>query len=89
MQQIENNLKKILALNQLLNIAEYYNNIHPKQNYTQYYIIKDDKNRYDIVEYKWLQYILGVVALFNSKEDTQAVIDNPNFRQILDTIYTD
>lgn len=80
-------LKKLLALNQLLNIAEYYNNIHPKQNHTQYYIIKNDKNGYDVVEYKWLQYILGVVALFNSKEDTQAVIDNPNFREILDTIY--
>lgn len=82
-------LKKLLALNQLLNIAEYYNNIHPKQNHTQYYIIKNDKNGYDVVEYKWLQYILGVVALFNSKEDTQAVIDNPNFREILDTIYKD
>lgn len=80
-------LEKLLALNQLLNIAEYYNNIHPKQNHTQYYIIKNDKNGYDVVEYKWLQYILGVVALFNSKEDTQAVIDNPNFREILDTIY--
>lgn len=80
-------LKRILALNQLLNIAEYYNNIHPKQNHTQYYIIKNDKNGYDVVEYKWLQYILGVVALFNSKEDAQAVIDNPNFREILDTIY--
>lgn len=82
-------LKKLLALNQLLNIAEYYNNIHPKQNHTQYYIIKNDKNGYDVVEYKWLQYILGVVALFNSKEDAQAVIDNPNFREILDTIYKD
>ena len=82
-------LKKLLALNQLLNIAEYYNNIHPKQNHTQYYIIKNDKNGYDVVEYKWLQYILGVVALFNSKEDALAVIDNPNFREILDTIYKD
>ena len=82
-------LNRLLALNQLLNIAEYYNNIHPKQNHTQYYIIKNDKNGYDVVEYKWLQYILGVVALFNSKEDTQAVIDNPNFREILDTIYKD
>lgn len=80
-------LKRILALNQLFNIAEYYNNIHPKQNSTQYYILKNDKNEYDIVEYKWLQYVLGVVALFNRKEDAQAVIDNPNFQEILDTIY--
>lgn len=82
-------LKRLLALNKLLNIAEYYNNIHPKQNHIQYYIIKNDKNGYDVVEYKWLQYILGVVALFNSKDDAQAVIDNPNFREILDTIYKD
>ena len=82
-------LKKLLALNKLLNIAEYYNNIHPKQNHTQYYIIKNDKNGYNVVEYKWLQYILGIVALFNSKEDAQAVIDNPNFREILNTIYKD
>lgn len=82
-------LERLLALNQLLNIAEYYNNIHPKQNHTQYYILKNDKNGYDIVEYEWLQYILGVVALFNRKEDAQAVIGNSNFREILDTIYKD
>lgn len=80
-------LKRILALNQLLNIAEYYNKQNPKQDLTQYYIVKNDKNGYDVVEYKWLQYILGVVALFNNKKDAQAVIDNPNFREILDTIY--
>lgn len=80
-------LEKILALNQLLNIAEYYNRLHPEQNRTQYYIIKNNKNGYDIVEYEWLQYVLGVVALFNRKEDAQAVIDNSNFREILDTIY--
>lgn len=80
-------LKRILALNQLLNIAEYYNKQYPKQDLTQYYIVKNDKNGYDIVEYKWLQYVLGVVALFNNKKDAQAVIDNPNFREILDTVY--
>ena len=82
-------LKRLLALNQLLNIAEYYNKIHLKQNHTQYYVIKNDKNWYDIVEYEWLRYILGVGALFNRKEDAQAVIDNPNFQEILDTIYKD
>lgn len=82
-------LKKVLALNKLLNIAEYYNKQHSRQNNTQYYIIKNDKNGYDIVEYKWLQYILGVVVLFTREEDAQAVVDNPNFREILDTIYKD
>lgn len=82
-------LERLLALNQLFNIAEYYNKQHPKQNHTQYYIIKKDKNEYDVVEYEWLQYVLGVVALFNMQEDALAVIDNPNFREILDTIYKD
>ncbi len=82
-------LERLLALNQLLNIAEYYNRLHPKQDYTQYYIIKNKENKYDVVKHKWLQYVLGVVALFNNKEDAQAVIDNPNFREILDTIYKD
>ena len=31
--------------------------------------------------------IFGVEVCFNNKEDAQAVIDNPNFREILDTIY--
>lgn len=83
----EKQLKRLLALNQLLNIAEYFNSIHPKQNCIQYYIIKNDKNWYDVVEYKWLQYILGTVALFNRKEDAQAVIGNPNFQEILDIVY--
>lgn len=34
-------------------------------------------------------YSFGVVAVFNDEEDAQAVIDNPNFREILDTIYKD
>lgn len=33
--------------------------------------------------------IFGVEVLFNRKEDAQAVIDNPNFRKILDTVYKD
>lgn len=80
-------LERILALNQLLNIAEYYNRLHPEQNYTSYCIILEDK--YCIISHKALHCLLGVVALFNKKEDAQEVIDNPNFREILDTIYKD
>lgn len=29
----------------------------------------------------------GISVIFNSKFDAQAVIDNPNFKEILDTIY--
>ena len=80
-------LERILALNQLLNIAEYYNRLHPEQNYTSYCIILEDK--YCVISYKALHCLFGVVALFNKKEDAQEVIDNPNFREILDTIYKD
>lgn len=31
----------------------------------------------------------GIGAIFNRMEDAQAVIDNPNFREILDTLYKD
>lgn len=82
-------LERILALNQLLNIAEYYNKnskmtkgLRYKITYVEY------EEHYDIhchdvgddIKY-------GVEALFNREEDAQAVIDNPNFRKILDTIY--
>ena len=32
-------------------------------------------------------YVTGITALFARKEDAQKVIDNPNFREILNTIY--
>lgn len=80
-------LERILALNQLLNIAEYYNRLHPEQNYTSYCIILEDK--YCVISHKALHCLFGVVALFNKKEDAQAVVDNPNFQEILDTIYKD
>ena len=82
-------LNRLLALNQLLNIAEYYNRkskitkgLRYKITYIEY------TGQYDIhfhnvgddIEY-------GISVIFNSKDDAQAVIDNPNFREILDTIY--
>ena len=78
-------LERLLALNQLLNIAEYYNRLHPEQDYTSYCIILEDK--YCVISYKTLHCLLGIMAFFNRKEDAQAVIENPNFREILDTIY--
>lgn len=83
-------LKRLLALNQLLNIAEYYNN-NRKKDTIEYAIIYD----FDEVRFTTTSSILadiysfGVVAVFNDEEDAQAVIDNPNFREILDTIYKD
>ena len=81
-------LKRILALNQLLNIAEYYNRLHTTN-------IQNTTIEYDGVNQKYyagqisIKYLRGISAIFNRKEDAQAVIDNPNFREILDTIYKD
>lgn len=79
-------LKKLLALNQLLNIAEYYNQIHTKEDYKQYYIVYHITIGYKIYCYDEGA-IPGMVVTFNKREDAQTVIDNPNFRTILDTIY--
>lgn len=79
-------LKRILALNQLLNIAKYYNQLHAKEDYMQYYIVYYMISGYNVYGYAEGA-VPSVVVTFNRKEDAQAVIDNPNFRKILDTIY--
>ena len=83
----ERQLEKLLALNQLLNIAEYYNNLH-ESNVAN--VIKYDniKQNYVVVD-ACIMYTRGIRAIFNRVEDAQEVIDNPNFREILDTIYKD
>lgn len=82
-------LERLLALNQLLNIAEYYNRIHPKQNNNLYCISFENKCIYLVGRYYKDLAIPSIIAVFYSEEDAQAVIDNPNFREILDTIYKD
>lgn len=85
-------LEKLLALNQLLNIAEYYNKLHPTNTLAPYTITglnNGDSITYEVDAYNLKGWLFGVVVLFNNKEDAQAVIDNPNFREILDTIYKD
>lgn len=80
-------LEKILALNQLLNIAEYYNRECDIKSNNSYTIV------YDIIEQTYkvssesLIYKKSIVTSFVASKDAQAVIDNPNFREILDTVY--
>ena len=81
-------LERLLALNQLLNIAEYYNQMHVKDDYKQYYIVYHMTIGYKVYCYDEGA-VPSVVVTFNRKEDAQAVINNPNFREILDTIYKD
>lgn len=80
-------LNKIIAISQLMNIAKYYNGDW-----------KPDWNNSDKPKY-YIRYNTGTYAadcnytynygniFFKNKKDAQAVIDNPNFRDILDTIY--
>ena len=80
-------LTKLLALNKLLNIAEYYNRNTAEFN-VRYRICYDSTNYYyKVVPYASYNFTYSLEALFNNEEDALAVIDNPNFREILDTIY--
>lgn len=79
-------LERLLALNQLLNIAEYCNKLHTtgSNTYTITYS-KVDKMYYTSTSST--THLCGIKAIFNRKADAQAVINNSNFRTILDTIY--
>lgn len=80
-------LNKIIAISQLMNIAKYYNGDW-----------KPDWNNSDKPKY-YIRYNTGTYAadcnytynygniFFKNKKDAQAVIENPNFRDILDVIY--
>lgn len=83
----EKQLKKLLALNQLLNIAEYYNRNTAELN-VRYRICYDSTNYYyKVIPYASYNFTYSLEALFNNEEDALAVIENPNFREILDTVY--
>ena len=78
-------LEKVLALNQLFNIATYYNS-KVKESDDLYTINYNKFNNSYYVSIK-ISYVTGITVLFTRKEDAQEVIDNPNFREILNTIY--
>lgn len=81
-------LERLLALNQLFNIAEYYNRKNPKEEKKIHCINYDKRNlKYFIQDYTSSIVVRGLVPIFNNKEDAQAVINNPYFKEILDLIY--
>lgn len=83
-------LKRLLALNQLLNIAEYYNKKSPKQEETVYCFNFDKRNLgYYVKKHIKPIVVCGLIPMFNRKEDAKAVFNNPNFKEILDLIYKD
>lgn len=84
-----NNVTKLSAIDKLINIAKYYNkDWKPNWNnnkegkfyisynfiHNAYFVIEDNSNN------------VGTIV-FKRQEDAQAVIDNPNFREILDEIF--
>lgn len=80
---------KLDAIYKLMNIASYYNgdwkpdwdNVGEKK----YFILKYGRSKCLFVDSR-LESNFGCVY-FRNKEDAQAVIDNPNFRSILDEIF--
>lgn len=78
---------KIIALARLMTIAKYYNgDWKPDWNSQEYKHNIMRTNEYGITSCG--NYNEGAIY-FKNKEDAQAVIDNPNFRSILDAIYKD
>lgn len=85
----DNNSAKLCTINRLMCIAKFYNGdwkpnwsnnkegkFYISYNFIHnaYFVIEDNSNN------------VGTIV-FKHKEDAQAVIDNPNFREILDVIY--
>lgn len=83
-------LERLLALNQLLNIAEYYNRKSPKEGNKVYCINFNERNKtteYFVGEYTRPMIARGLIPMFNRHADVSAVIYNPNFKAILDLVY--
>lgn len=84
----DNNAFKLRATDRLMNIARYYNgDWKPDWSSVEnkYYIIYCNRSQCYTTDYKTLIDINTVY--FKCEKDAQAVIDNPNFREILDAVY--
>lgn len=86
---LKNKTKKLDAIDSLMSIAMFYNkdwkpdwsNIDERK----FYILYDNRDESYTTEFN-TSYSTNMVY-FKNKEDAQAVIDNPNFREILDAIF--
>ena len=82
-------LNKIIAISQLINIAKYYNgdwdpNWRSLEESKYYIYYRTRSNTYGVANTSNTNY--GNIY-FRSYKDAQEVIDNPNFRDILDVVY--
>lgn len=84
-----NYMSKLKAISQLMNIAKYYNkDWEPdwvETDKPKYLIAYRSTDNTYIVDYNY-DYVYNYVY-FKNKKDAIAVINNPNFRDILDKIY--
>ena len=82
------NISKLLAISKLMNIAKYYNKDWKpdwEHRETKYYIYFDNNNnKYDV---NYNDAFCRNIIYFKNSKDAKAVINNPNFRDILDAIY--
>lgn len=78
-------LARLLAMNQLLNVAEYYNR---KREETPFgYIILRARDGY-LHTSRFSKNGLNIqIPFFYSIEDAECVIYNPNFKELLDLVY--
>ena len=79
--------KALKAIARLMNIAKYYNgdwkpDWSDPSEYKYFIVCNMDTYK---VDYGWTTIFSNIY--FKNKKDAQAVIDNPNFRDILDAIY--
>lgn len=84
----KNNKHKLLAIDKLMNIARYYNKDWKPNPYSEGGIYYIRFNRLKNVF--WVDFTYGVDIndiFFKNLEDAEAVVNNPNFKEILDTIY--
>lgn len=85
----ENNASKLAALSKLMNIAKYYNgDWKPDWNNTnsnKYIIIYNNNNNTYEADYN-CSYTYNNIY-FKNRKDAITVINNPNFKDILDVIY--
>lgn len=83
----KNQLAKLLALNQLINIACYYNySKYVNSGYYIHYLKERDEYCTGRFVNTNIRRTAEITVMFENEKDAQAVIDNPNFRDILDTL---
>nr|DAI46759.1 MAG TPA: hypothetical protein [Caudoviricetes sp.] len=84
------NVNRLCAINRLMCIAKFYNGDW-KPNWSsvvsKYCILYSNRAQCYITDYRTC--FDSDTVYFKREKDAQAVIDNPNFREILDAIYKD